>query len=55
MSWLGPLIELLSAIFRKVFPPQVTALKESMQSWYRGAVERQALRQKEEKDGTPKS
>jgi len=55
MSWLTALLELANGLFQKFFPPPVDKLKSDINDWERGAIERQALREKEEKDGTPKA
>jgi hypothetical protein len=54
VSWLAPLLELLSGLYQRLFPPPIDKLKSDINGWERGAIERAALRQKEEKDGTPK-
>lgn len=44
----------LGQLLQRLFPDKVSSLRSDMANWYRGAVERAALRKKEVQDGQKK-
>lgn len=44
----------LGQLLQRLFPDKVSSLRGDMAEWYRGAVERAALRKKETEDGQNK-
>lgn len=48
------LLEFLGYLLQRLFPDKVSSLRGDMAEWYRGAVERAALRKKETEDGQKK-
>jgi hypothetical protein len=47
-------LELLAYLLQRFFPDKVSSLRGGIADWYRGAVERAALRKKEVQDGQKK-
>ncbi len=51
---MNQILTLLNFLLQRLFPDRTASLRSGISDWYRGAVERAALRKKETEDGQSK-